>query len=110
MLEVHADHGVADVETGVGLYKLDRDRVIHRLVDRRCERAACFRARADADNLITEFLGGRTLHDQGAVEVLAALRLQAEAALVQDRQDLVDNGFCRLRRRALTDLLPHNLA
>ena len=42
--------------------------------------------------------------------MLAALRLQVETALVQDRQDLVDNGFCRLRRRALTDLLPHDLA
>ena len=107
---MHTDHGIADIEAGIGLYKLDRDRVIHRLVDRRRERAACFRARADADDLITKFLGGRTLHDQGTVEVLAALRRKVETALVQDRQDLVDNGFCRLRRRALTDLLPHDLA
>ena len=110
VLEVHADHGIADIETGVGLDELDCDRVIHRLIDRRRERAAGFRPRADAYDLVSEPLRVGALHNQGAVEVLAALRLQAEAARFQDRQDLIDHGFCRLGRRALADLLPHDLA
>ena len=107
---MHADHGVADVKAGVGLHELDRDRVIHRLIDRRRERAAGFRPRADADDLVSEPLGISALHDQGAVEVLAALRLQAEAARFEDRQDLINHGFCRLWRGALADLLPHDFA
>ena len=110
MLEVHADHGIADIEAGIGLHKFDRDGIVHRLIDRRCERAAGFRPRADADDLVSEPLRVGALHDQGAVEVLAALRLQAEAARFQDRQGLIDHGFCRLGRRTLADLLPHDLA
>ena len=101
---------ITDIEAGIGLHKFDRDGIVHRLIDRRCERAAGFRPRADADDLVSEPLRVGALHDQGAVEVLAALRLQAEAARFQDRQDLIDHGFCRLGRRTLADLLPHDLA
>ena len=94
--QMHAYESIADIDTGVSLDMLDRDRVRKAAVGHGCKRAAGMRLWHHRDNLISVFFGAGPLNYQGAVEVLAALRCKKDTGFHEPRVYTLKHGPCRL--------------
>ena len=72
LLQVHADERSADIQPGIGTNALHGDRIAEGVVSGRGERTARLRLRDDIHNVCAG--DGLALDDDGAVQMLAALR------------------------------------
>ena len=88
---MHADERAADIQPGIGTNALHGDRIAEGVVSGRGERTARLRLRDDIHNVCAG--NGLALDDDGAVQMLAALRGQIQAVghehAVQDGKDLL---------------------
>ena len=100
-LEVHADQGAADVESGVRADLLEHNRVVKGAVGGGGKGAACLGLRHHADLLGVRHSG--TLHANGAVEVLAALRREINSLFLQDLVNTAENRFGCLQAGIVSD-------
>ncbi len=89
--QVHPDQHAADIHSrpGHGPDILDDHGVFKNLRRPDAPRAACMQARLHADLLEPEALHARPLNDDGAVQMLAALAGQKQAARLYNGQDLI---------------------
>ena len=93
---MHTDDSAADIQTGVGADVLNSHRVVEVVPGGGGEGAAGLGLGADVDDLIAVLLGAGLLDDEGAVQVLAALGGQVDAALLQYGVDRLEKAIDRL--------------
>jgi len=102
---VHADQRAADVKSGVGVYLFERHGMAERFVRGRRKRAARLGLRQDVDDLAVRH--SLVLHDQRAVQMLAALGGKIHAHGRKYAGEPSEDGVRHLRRRPAADLMAH---
>ena len=110
VLQMHTDQGVADIHAGMGTDGLHGNRRFKVFPYGGGKGTAGVGMRYDGDRLPAVALGGGSLNDQSAVEMLTALRGKINAALAPQRQQPVYNGFCGFKAAVFTDVLADDLA
>lgn len=103
LFKVHADEGIADINSGIGLDFFQGDRMLKGLVSGGCKGTAGFGLGNDIDQF--RIRNGRLFNDDGTVQVLAALGGKINAACLCRFINSGKNSSGNIEVRIAADLI-----